>query len=182
MKEKNKLTYILTGHINLPEITIKEAEMYKTILVPLDGSELAECVLPYVESMIKEKQVEKVILVRVIETFLSTVGHYGEGISKEAVDRLYGELTTTAEEYLKKIKDRISTDGVEVQGEIIRGAAAESVADFAKENNVDLIAVATHGHSGISRWAVGSTADKILRSSCVPVLMVKAPGCVPGIY
>ena len=58
---------------------------------------------------------------------------------------------------------------------------AEDVANYASKTGADLIVIATHGRSGPSRWVWGSIADRILRSSCVPVLMVRAPGCVPGI-
>jgi nucleotide-binding universal stress UspA family protein len=55
------------------------------------------------------------------------------------------------------------------------------IADYASKNDVDLIIIATHGRSGVSRWVWGSVADHILRSACVPVLMIRAPGCVAGI-
>ncbi len=59
------------------------------------------------------------------------------------------------------------------------GGVAEGIADYATKNDADLIIMATHGRSGISRWVLGSVADRVLRSSCVPVLMVRAPGCEP---
>jgi nucleotide-binding universal stress UspA family protein len=61
------------------------------------------------------------------------------------------------------------------------GKPAEEIINYANQNKVDLIIMASHGRSGVSRWAYGSEADKVLRSSCVPVLLVKAPGCVVGI-
>jgi len=61
------------------------------------------------------------------------------------------------------------------------GRVVEELANFAEKNQIDLIIIATHGRSGVSRWVWGSVADRILRSSCVPVLMVRAPGCVAGI-
>ncbi|MFC1972232.1 universal stress protein [Chloroflexota bacterium] len=61
------------------------------------------------------------------------------------------------------------------------GLVADSIAEYAQNNDIDLIVVATHGRSGISRWVMGSVADRVLRSACVPVLMVRVPGCVPGI-
>ena len=55
------------------------------------------------------------------------------------------------------------------------------LADYATKNQVDLIVIATHGRSGVSKWVWGSVADRTLRSACIPVLMVRAPGCVAGI-
>ena len=77
--------------------------------------------------------------------------------------------------------DRIKLGGVKVQTQVLMGKVDHGLADYATQNGVDLIILATHGRSGISRWVWGSIADRILHSACVPVLMVRAPGCVPGI-
>ena len=61
------------------------------------------------------------------------------------------------------------------------GKAAESLTEYTEKNGVDLIIMATHGRSGVSRWVWGSIADKVMRSSCVPVLLIRARGCVSGI-
>ena len=61
------------------------------------------------------------------------------------------------------------------------GRAADRLVDFSEKNDIDLIVMASHGRSGVSRWAYGSVADKVFRASCVPVLMVRAPGCISGI-
>jgi nucleotide-binding universal stress UspA family protein len=85
-----------------------------------------------------------------------------------------------AESYLNEMIKRARHDGVSVKLEVITGAPGESIAEYATKNSIDLIAIATHGRSGISRWNWGSVADRVLRSACVPILMVRAPGCVPG--
>ena len=82
---------------------------------------------------------------------------------------------------LARILNSSKYNGVNTQMEVLSGNPADSIADYATKNEIDLIIIATHGRSGISRWVWGSVADRILRSSCVPVLMVRAPGCVPGI-
>ena len=153
--------------------------MYKRILVPLDGSELAECVFPHVEAIAKGCGVDSVVLLRVLDTFVSSAveAYLNEEQRREADER----AKITMKEYLNEVVGRINLDGVEIQKRLITGRPAESIAEYATENDVDLIAIATHGRSGISRWAWGSVADRILRSTCVPVLMVRAPGCVPGI-
>ena len=155
--------------------------MYQKIMVPLDGSELAECVLPHAEAIAKGCNARNVIFVRVAEP-IDIRGGLGYAFSDEDRKRINTEHKDAAEKYLDQLVSRISYDGVNVQSEIITGkAAADSIADYATKNEVDLIIIATHGRSGISRWVWGSVADRILRSSCVPVLMVRAPGCVPGI-
>ena len=67
-------------------------------------------------------------------------------------------------------------DEVKFQTEVIAGNVADSLIDYAEDNDIDLILIATHGRSGVSRWVRGSIADRILRASRIPVLMVRAPG------
>lgn len=155
--------------------------MYQKILVPLDGSELAECVLPHVESIAKGCGVKNVIFLRVVEPFQPPSGEARSIFTDEEVKRMDSENKADAGNYLNQLVNRTKYDGVNVQTEMISGVAADSIADYATKNEVDLITIATHGRSGISRWVWGSVADRLLRSSCVPVLMVRAPGCVPGI-
>jgi nucleotide-binding universal stress UspA family protein len=155
--------------------------MYQKVVVPLDGSDLAECVLPHVEALTKGCGIQNVMFVRVVEPFYAPGGADSYAFSAEDEKRINSENKTAAENYLAKMVKQASYDGVNVQSEVLNGKAAESIADYATKNEVDLIIIATHGRSGISRWIWGSVADRVLRSSCVPVVMVRAPGCVPGI-
>ncbi len=159
--------------------------MYKKIMVPLDGSPLAECVLPHVESIAKGCGPAKVILARVVEPFQFPLGDEGYAFTTEEMEKIEKDWDerkkAQAEEYLKGIKKRFKGGKGQVQTAVLDGRPAEALAAHAEKQKVDLIAMATHGESGISRWVWGSVADRILRSSCVPVLMVRAPGCVPGI-
>ncbi|MDX1708511.1 MAG: universal stress protein, partial [Desulfobacterales bacterium] len=65
--------------------------------------------------------------------------------------------------------------------EVLEGKVADTLAHWAEKSEVDLIVIASHGRSGVSRWIMGSVAERLLRSACVPVLMIRAPGCFPGI-
>jgi nucleotide-binding universal stress UspA family protein len=154
--------------------------MYKKILVPLDGSALAECVLPHVESIAKGCGVEEVIFLRVAEPFGQLCDFEGCP-SQETINSIDADNKAAAEKYLSQVIKRTRYDGVSVKPEVIAGKPGESIADYAAKNSIDLIAIATHGRSGISRWTWGSVTDQVLRSACVAVLMVRAPGCVPGI-
>jgi nucleotide-binding universal stress UspA family protein len=154
--------------------------MYNTILVPLDGSKLAECVLPHVETLVKGSQTKRVIFARVIEPFHPPTSDYI--ISDEQLKKVDKENKDYAEKYLKAIAGQAKYgSGVRVETTMLYGNVADSLAEFAKKNEADIIVIATHGRSGVSKWVWGGVADRILRSSCVPVLMVRAPGCVPGI-
>lgn len=152
--------------------------MYKKILVPLDGSKLAECVLPHVRTLAQGSEVKEIVLVRVVEPFYPR----GDFVLEESqIKKLEAEHKVAAAEYLQKLAQDLKLNGIKVSYEVLFGFVAESLAEYVEKNQVDLIVIATHGRSGVSRWVWGSVADRILRSSCVPVLMVRAPGCVPGI-
>ncbi len=154
--------------------------MYEKILVPLDGSELAECVLPHVKSIAEGCGVEEVVFLRVTEPF-HQVCDSGGCVSQETTNSIDADNKTAAEKYLSRLIKRTRYDGVSVEPEVITGRPGETIVGYSARNSIDLIAIATHGRSGISRWTWGSVADRILRSACVPVLMVRAPDCVPGV-
>lgn len=149
-------------------------------MVPLDGSRLAECVLPHVRAIAGGCFVNNVTLVQVMEPF-----HLREGlesrISPEERKRLDNDSMNLARDYLSGIKEQLGDSGIRAEYEVLLGNVLDKIVDFANENQVDLVILATHGKSGISRWVWGSTADRILRACCMPVMMVRAPGCVAGI-
>jgi nucleotide-binding universal stress UspA family protein len=149
--------------------------MYKKIMVPLDGSELAECVLPHVEAFIEGCHVKHFVFVRVVEP--ATVFYSGDyPMSPDLLKEKEKAAQGIAAEYLDRVLDRLKHKDAELFSKVLVGHVAESLVDFAGENNFDLILIATHGRSGVKRWVRGSIADKVLRSSAIPVLMVRAPG------
>jgi len=149
--------------------------MYRKIMVPLDGSELAECVLPHVEGFISQCQVQQIVFVRVLEAITPAVaGEYA--INMEEIEKRESERKIAAEAYLKQITERLKPEGTQLLTDVLSGRAADRLADYAHNNHVDLILMATHGRSGVSRWVRGSVADRILRAAAIPVLMVRAPG------
>jgi nucleotide-binding universal stress UspA family protein len=156
--------------------------MYRKIMVPLDGSELAECVLPHVETIARGCSVVDIILLRVCDA-PSILADYPEGKGR-SWEKHVERMTTNAEQqcniYLGNVEKQLQDQGFNVKIESRLGKPAEEIVDFANKNEVDLIIMASHGRSGVSRWAYGSVADKVLRSTCVPVLLVKVPGCVVG--
>jgi nucleotide-binding universal stress UspA family protein len=161
--------------------------MYERIMVPLDGSQLAECVLPHVESIVRGCGAGRVFFIRVVEPAQIPVGVETNGAAlfdaEEAARIRNGvdsENMAAAEGYLSRIAGRNRYPGADVEIRVLMGKTAETLAKYAEKNGIDLIVIATHGLSGISRWVWGSVADRILRAACVPVLMVRAPGCIPG--
>ena len=161
--------------------------MYKKIMVPLDGSKLAECVLPHVDGFVTGCQVETIIFVRVIEptpTRYSAVGSTVNPQNHETVlknvERIEEESRSSAERYLKEVISRVKQDGIKYKVDVLVGKVADRLVDYVDANEIDLVLIATHGRSGISRWVRGSIADKVLRSSRAPVLMVRADGKMSG--
>lgn len=137
--------------------------MFKKILVPLDGSKLAEKILPRVEKMVRYGQAE-VHLIRVVVSY-----RIDPKEEKEERERLLQE----AWDYLEKIVSRLRKKRVRAHAVVVYGKDAVQVCDFARKNKFDLIAMATHGRSGLSRWALGSVADKVLNCSHVPVMLFR---------
>lgn len=154
--------------------------MYKHIMVPLDGSKLAECVLPHVESIAKTCETGKLTFIRVVTPLRLYEGAESR-IPAEERQRLEDDSVEVAKKYLEQMVKKNRYNNLTAQSAILFGNVNEQLVDFANKNDVDLIVISTHGRSGPSRWVWGSVADRILRSSCVPVLMVRAPGCVVGI-
>ena len=154
--------------------------MYQKIMVPLDGSELAECVLPHVQAFMKGFNLSDVILVRVVEPEMPS--YHGETrIDPEIMAQREAERKSSAKDYLNKVASGINQEGTTVRTEILAGRVTESLTDYAEKHDIEIILIATHGRSGVTRWVRGSVADKILRSANVPVLMVRAPGTKGGI-
>jgi len=157
--------------------------MYKNIMVPLDGSKLAECVLPHVEAFIAGYKVKTVVFVRVIEPTparyselsSTTDQHSYENLQKN-IDMIDEERRASAARYINDVIGRMKNDGAEIKGEVLIGQVADQLVDYVDANKINLVLIATHGRSGISRWVRGSIADKVLRSSRAPVLMVRANG------
>ncbi|MCX5909327.1 MAG: universal stress protein [Deltaproteobacteria bacterium] len=155
--------------------------MYNKIVVPLDGSKLAECVLAHVETLAKGCRVKEVSFIRVVEPFTQP-GNVEYPIKPEEIARVNESQKAEALAYLKKTTSAAQYAGVKVGQEMIFDSpVADSIIEHCKKNQADLIIIATHGRSGVSRWVYGSVADRLLRAACYPVLMVRAPGCVPGI-
>jgi nucleotide-binding universal stress UspA family protein len=159
---------------------IKGAIMYKKIMVPLDGSELAECVLPHVEQFTSDCRVDTITFVRVAETlspsFLGESLLSGEDLDNfsKCVNKADEKVKSKAASYLDEVVKRLKQGEVQFETKVLVGRVEDQLLEYADKNNFDLILIATHGRSGASRWVRGSIADRILRGSCVPVMMVRS--------
>ncbi len=153
--------------------------MFQCIVVPLDGSKLAEQVLPYAASMAKSFGA-RIQLVQVVASSsqLSSMGMMGAGDAGGAPrDFAALEAALTAEvshtrTYLEKIATDLRKNSVQVDWEVRRGVAAMEIAGCARQHQADLIAISTHGRGGLARLLFGSVADRVLREAGIPVLLV----------
>jgi nucleotide-binding universal stress UspA family protein len=141
--------------------------MYSKILVPLDGSDIAECVLPYVESVATWKKPTEITFLYVIQPLDIPLA------DRKFTERIEAEARSGAKSYLDKLMEKIKIK--ENVKHVVRvGKSAETIIDYAAEHKIKLIVMATHGRSGISRWTRGSVADKVLHNANVPVWLIKA--------
>ena len=151
--------------------------MYKKMLAPLDGSGFSECSLEHVRTVAIGCQVPEVVLLMVVEP-IKTIA-YAE-TSGDWVAEKEKHNQAEAEKYLSELAENLEGEGVVVQAAVVHGNPAEEILDYAKNNQVGLIVMSTHGRSGISRWAFGSVTDRVLRHSAVPVLITPPPGRISG--
>jgi nucleotide-binding universal stress UspA family protein len=143
--------------------------MYKKILVPLDGSELAKSALDQAEKLAKTFDSE-IILFQVVP-FMPIYGS-PELVTPLIVDEKQKEA---AEKYLQSLTEELRLKGLKVSATAKTGQqVAVEIIDFAKENRVDLIVMSTHGRSGISRWVLGSIALKVLTRAETPILLLRS--------
>lgn len=138
-------------------------EKFQKILVPLDGSECAENVIPMVESLARELGAS-IALLRVAYAY-----------TFPGVDSTEAELKVVreAEEYLSKVEDRLKSKGLKTDSHVRYGNEAEEILDHAAQKDIDLIAMTTHGRSGVKRFLLGSVAEKVLRYSPKPIFLVR---------
>jgi len=142
--------------------------MYKKILAPLDGSELAKKGLEEAEKLAKCFGAE-LVLFQVVP-FMPIYGS-PELVTPLIIDEKQKEA---AEQYLANLCEELRKKGFKVTATVKTGQqVAVEIIDFAKENGVDLIVMSTHGRSGITRWVLGSVAHKVLTRAETPILLLR---------
>ena len=176
---------------------------YNKIIVPLDGSKLAESVLPHAEKIAKGCTIPKIILVTITEPirvktprgqrieqlparYQAPIIYYGSvqggGIGGLVVPGsisdlpvTIGKMAKTGYNYLSRIAEKLQNGGIQVSVALLIGDLAEEITRFAEEEEADLIIMASRGRTSLRRWDVGNAAAKVFRSTNIPILMVKPP-------
>jgi nucleotide-binding universal stress UspA family protein len=152
--------------------------MFKSLLIPLDGSELAEHVLPLASSIAAQAGAELTLL-RVVHHPLEPYLPEGESAWMESqLERLQGEATAYLEEVAQRLAPASSgaAGPHRVRRHVATGHPGSMIADYARSIEADLVVMATHGRSGLGRWALGSVADQVLQLITVPAIMVHVAG------
>ena len=152
--------------------------MYERILIPLDGSKVGEAALPVIAELVAkltpEAKVEVILLGVVIHlTHWVVVGEASAPIPY--TDDEVKLIQQRVSDYLKKVGESLTKQGAVVSIKVSAGNAAEEILKAVDETKADMIAMSTHGRSGLSRLAFGSITAKVLRGASVPVLTVRAP-------
>ncbi|MFW6139240.1 MAG: universal stress protein [Spirochaetota bacterium] len=148
--------------------------MYKTILVPLDGSKFSESALGHASAVAQGCQAEKVVLFRAVEPIIVDVKDY---IGADKARETEQKREADAQNYLDSIAVDLKKQGIPVETElVVDGEPAEKIVEYIKNKKVDLVIMSTHGRTGFKQWVFGSVAHKVLVHSSVPILMVVPKG------
>ena len=152
--------------------------MYSRILVPLDGSKLAERALPHAEGLAKASGAT-IHLINVLSRYTSASmlsGSFESGpgtvVGVDLARQLEEVQIRESKEYLRHTADQLEHDGIDVQIEFHEGSPHDYIIDYAKQHGIDLIVMSTHGHGGLKRLLLGSITDKVIRAGAMPVLVV----------
>lgn len=159
--------------------------MIDRILVPLDGSEQSEEVLPEVIDLARRLHAS-VQLLQVFETddpVAEIYGLYGllcppedgeQGVEERLEVKEQKDRRHWGEGYMSRVASSLEAEGLDVSWEVVKGRAADTIVGFAHADRVDVVAMSTHGRSGLDRAVSGSVADEVMRKVGIPVLLVKA--------
>ncbi len=148
--------------------------MYRKAVVPLDGSELAECVFPHIKDLVKCGALGEVVLINVVGVEVPWE-EMERGIDYQALRQKFLEVS---QEYLDSVQTRLAREGIEVKTESVEAVRpSHGILEYARQKDADIIVMATHGRTGMQRLLLGSVAFKVLHESPIPVLLVRPESC-----
>jgi len=157
-----------------PGLKVGKGEMFSKILVPLDGSDAGEVTLPYIKELTNKLKSE-VTLLQVVEPgqYVHTVGGLNYILfSEQQVEAMKAET----KQYLEGVKRKLINTEATLRSEVKTGNAAQEIIKLADETSTRLVAISTHGRSGVKRWVSGSVAHKVLQAGHTPLLLVRVLG------
>ena len=151
--------------------------MFTRVLVPLDGSELAERALPVAQSIAQSSNatiqlVQVVSRLPELEAARTGSSLLAAELEIDAARRLVEGRITRGKEYIGRVAAPLEKAGIEVTTAMLEGGAGENIVNYTKEHGIDLVVMSTHGYGGLRRLFLGSVTDRVIRSCEVPVLVV----------
>jgi nucleotide-binding universal stress UspA family protein len=150
--------------------------MFTKILVPLDGSELAERALPFANTLAQQSEARLIVLRAIaadrilIPDSHMLLGHYSVAWPNQSLDL----ARKTAADYLAAVQAEQIAPGVNAQTSIMETEPAAAIVELARQHQVDLIVMSSHGYSGLTRWMLGSVAERVLQAAPCPVLVLRS--------
>lgn len=149
--------------------------MYQKVLVPLDGSDLAECALSHVKSLAEKGSVGEVTLLNIIKFDLPWIDEYPQHIDINAIRE---PLFAASKKYLAEVESRLNSKGIKVKtASLESNRPADAITDYAQKKGMELIVMSTHGYTGFKKLMLGSVAFGVLNVSHVPVLLIRPEAC-----
>jgi nucleotide-binding universal stress UspA family protein len=151
--------------------TASKLHFLNRILAPLDGSDIGQAALPYIETLATEA--------RALVSLLQIVSPPGtvEASLLGGPDwrKFVKAMQNAGEDYLKGVAEKFNKKGIKAEYEVVSGDPADKIVEYAEDNKISLIAMSTHGRTGLARWVLGSVADKVLHGATMPILLVRPP-------
>jgi len=164
---------VQSKHPNKTESADKLRFLHK-ILAPLDGSSIGEAALPYIETLAIETSAS-VSLFQVV-----SLPGVAEASLLSGPDwiKLTKAMQEAGQNYLKSIAEKLNSKGIKTTYEVVTGDPADKIVEYAEQKKISLIAMSTHGRTGLARWVLGSVTDKVLHGASMPILLVRSPKMV----
>jgi nucleotide-binding universal stress UspA family protein len=141
--------------------------MFNRILVPLDGSETAEGVLPFVIAEAKLHGAT-VVLLRVVAPLRQSLM-----VSPRAIEDAYKQIGKLAKDYLELAAEKISSEGIKVKCQVEHGRPAKQIIEIAQSEDFDLVMIGSHGETGSREWRFGGVANKVVKAdTSIPIMII----------
>jgi len=167
-------------HAGIPDTVPYSKWPSKTFIVPLDGSEWSESVIPHIEALAKQRTLEpiNITLLRICDAPVAP-SYYSPELSGvplnwgEFMEQEMKRYKQEAFEYLSRLTERLKNTGANITSETLVGKAGDEIIEYASKNPYGIIVMTTHGRSGLSRLVYGSVAESVLMGVSNPTLMIK---------
>lgn len=151
--------------------------MYKHALVPLDGSNLAECALNHAKNLMKDGCVQEITLLNVVKWEIPMI-KIDDEFQHIDISKVKQMALQSSQKYLAGAASRLASAGIKVNIESLEAEKPDrAISEYAREKGMDIIVIATHGYTGMKRMLLGSVAFGVLNQSPVPVLLLRPEAC-----